>query len=40
MRWAGHAARVGYRRGAYSFWWGNVKEKDHMEDPVLDGKIY
>ena len=21
------------------FWWGNVLERDHLEDPGLDGRI-
>ena len=36
---AGHVARMGERRGeAYTgFWWGNVKETDHLEDPRVNG---
>jgi hypothetical protein len=21
------------------FWWGNLRERDHLEDPCLDGRI-
>ena len=24
MRWAGHVARMGDKRGVYRVWWGNV----------------
>jgi len=30
MRWAGHVARVGYRRGAYSFFVGKREEKSPL----------
>jgi hypothetical protein len=26
--------------GVYTgFWWGNLGEKDHLEDPRIDGRI-
>jgi hypothetical protein len=27
------------KRDAYRFWWGNLRERDHLEDPGLDGRI-
>jgi len=40
MRWAGHVARVGERREACAgFGWGNLKERDHLEGPSVDGRI-
>jgi hypothetical protein len=39
MRWAGHVARVGEREMYAGFWWGNLKEREHLEDPGLDGRI-
>jgi len=36
MRWAGHVTRVGERRG---FWWGNLRGKNHLGDPNVDGRI-
>jgi len=32
MRWAGHVARKGERRGVY-------RERDHLADPGVDGRI-
>jgi hypothetical protein len=39
VRWVRHVAHTGERRHAYRIWWGNLREKDHMEDPGIDGKI-
>jgi hypothetical protein len=32
IRWAGHAARTG-------FCWGNLRERDHLEEPGINGRI-
>jgi len=39
MRWAEHVARKGERRVACRVWWGNQRERDHLEDPSVDGRI-
>jgi len=39
MRWAGHAAFTGKRRGYTGFQWGNLRERDHLEDAGIDGRI-
>jgi hypothetical protein len=39
MRWAGHVALVGERRGACRFWRGNLRERDHLEDPGIGRRI-
>jgi hypothetical protein len=33
MRWAGHVERMGERRDYTGFWWKNLRERDHLEDP-------
>jgi len=38
MRWAGHIARMGERRGYTGFWWGNLRERDHLEERDVDGR--
>jgi len=36
---AGHVARVGRGKVRTWFWWGNMKERAHLEDPGVDGRI-
>jgi hypothetical protein len=40
MRWVGYVAHYGRRGEVYTgFWWGNLRERDHLEDPDVDGRI-
>jgi hypothetical protein len=43
IRWAGHVVRMGDRSGAYRILWGgggaDQKERDHLEDLAIDGRI-
>ena len=40
MRWAGHVARMGEKGEAYTeFWWGNLRERNHLGDAGVDGRI-
>jgi hypothetical protein len=39
MRWAGHIVHKGRREVFTGLWWGNLKERDHMGDPGIDGRI-
>jgi len=39
MRWAGHVARLGEWRVVYRVLVGNLRERDHLRDPGLDGRI-
>jgi hypothetical protein len=34
---AGHVARI--RKLYTGFWWENLSEREHLEDPGVDGKI-
>jgi hypothetical protein len=39
LRWAGHMARMGERRGAYRALVGKPEGRNHLEDPGVDGRI-
>ena len=39
MRWAGHVACVGKAEVYTGFWWGNLREGDHLVDPDVVGRI-
>jgi hypothetical protein len=39
MSWAGHVARMGERVAYTGFWWGNLRERDHLEDPGVYRRI-
>jgi len=35
----GACSKNGERRGVYSVWWGNMREREHLEVPGVDGRI-
>jgi hypothetical protein len=39
MRWAWYVARMGKRAVHTGFWWGDLREGDHLGDPSVDGRI-
>jgi hypothetical protein len=39
MIWAGHVERMGEGRGVYRVFVGNLRERDHLGDLGLDGRI-
>jgi hypothetical protein len=39
IRWAGHVALMGRRDVYTGLWLGNLRERDHLEDPGVDGRI-
>jgi hypothetical protein len=38
-RLAGHVACMETGEVHTRFWWGNLRERDHLEDPSVDGRI-
>jgi hypothetical protein len=38
LRWAGHVASKGGGEGYTAFWWTNLRERNLMGDPGVDGK--
>jgi hypothetical protein len=39
MRWAGHVACMGERRNVYRVWWESPRERDHLKDQGVDGRL-
>jgi hypothetical protein len=39
MRWEAHIARMGKKEVRTGFWWGDLREGDHLGDPGVDGRI-
>jgi len=39
MRWVGHVAHTGRGEVYTGFRWGNLRERDHLEDLGVDGRI-
>jgi len=39
MRLAGHVECMGRGEVYTGFWWGNLRERDHLGDPGVDGRI-
>ena len=39
MRLTGHAARMGKGQAYTGFWWRNLREREHLGDPGVDGRI-
>jgi hypothetical protein len=39
MRWTGHVARMGEEKKCTGFWWESPKERDHLENRGVDGRM-
>jgi len=39
LRWADHVARTGRGYVNTEFWWWGLRERDHLKDPGIYGRI-
>ena len=39
IRWAGHVARIRGGEVHAGIWWGHMRERDHLGDQGVDGRI-
>jgi len=39
MRWARHVACMGEGEVYTEFWWRNLRDRDHLADPGVDGRV-
>jgi len=39
MRWTEHVVHMGEERCIQGFWLRNLRERDHLGDPGIDGRI-
>ena len=39
MRWAGHVENIGRGEVHRGFWWGNLSERDHLQDPGIERRL-
>jgi hypothetical protein len=39
MKWAWHVGHVGEEKKCTRFWWESPKERDHLEDRGVDGRM-
>jgi hypothetical protein len=39
MKWMGYVVRMGRGEAYTGFWWGNLRERNYLEDAGVDGRI-